>query len=227
MSGNLQFLFYSRLKTFFNATTCTSNLLWGVTQYITCFTIQLINNQRNKWKLNHFHKHFCLQLQLKIIFGLFKWWLTFRSTTCTVRCGDQQLRFTHCTYGLFQFGSAESPWNTTVIPAGGEGTLFSKLLCNYSEKGMRWSRMLWKTILIKATSSSSITSSFAIQKDHVGVFNHIALALKDTWMRLELAPRGRINVNWHHKIRPKHPSSCNSAGGRIAKLLLVETRDVH
>ena len=132
---------------------------------------------------------------------------------------------------LFQFGSAVSPWNTTVIPAGGEGTSFSKPLWNYGEKGMRWSRTLWKTILIKATSSTSITSSFAIQKDNVGVFgksvlNHVALTLKDTWMRLEPAPRGRINVNWHHMIRPKHLSSCNSAGGRIAKLLLVETRDI-
>ena len=58
------------------------------------------------------------------------------------------------------------------------------------------------------------------------VLNHVALALKDTRMRLEPAPRGRINVNWYQMIRPKHPSSCNSAGGRIAKLLLVETRDV-
>ena len=182
MSGNLPFPFYSRLKTFFNATTCTSNLLWGVTQYITCFTIQLINNQRN-WII--FHKHFCLHLQLKTVFVLFKWWSTFRSTTCTVRCGDQQLCFTHCTYGLLQFGSAESPWNATVIPAGGEGTLFSKPLCSYSEKGMRWSRRCGKRSSIKATSSSSITSSFAIRKDHVGVFsksvlNHVALTLKDT-----------------------------------------------
>ena len=57
-----------------------------------------------------------------------------------------------------------------------------------------------KTILIKARSSSSITSSFAIQKDHVGVFSksvlkHVALTLKDTLLRLEPAPRGRINVN--------------------------------
>ena len=94
MSGNLPFPFYSSLKTFFNATTYTSNLLWGVTQYITCFTIQLINNQRNKMETIIYHKHFCLELQLKTVFGLFKW-LTFRSTTCTVRCGDQQLRFTH------------------------------------------------------------------------------------------------------------------------------------
>ena len=111
--------------------------------------------------------------------------------------------------GLFLFRIAASPWNTTVISAGGEGTSFSKLLWNYGEKGMRWSRTLRKTILIKATSSSSITSSFAIQKDHVGVFSesvlsHVALTLKDTWMRLEPAPRGRINVNWHHMIRPKH-----------------------
>ena len=147
-----------------------------------------------------------------------------------VWCGDQQLRFTHCTYGLFPFGIAASSWNTTVISAGGEGTSFSKPLWNYGNKDMRWSRTLRKTILIKATSSSFITSSFAIQKDHVGVFsksvlNHVGLTLKDTWVRLEPAPRGRINVNWHHMIRPKHPSSCNSAGGWIAKLLLVETRD--
>ena len=88
-----------------------------------------------------------------------------------------------------------------------------KPLWNYGEKGMRWSRTLRKMILKKATSSSSITSSFAIQKDHVGVFsksvlNHVALTPKETWMRLEPAARGRINVNWHHMIRPKHPSSC-------------------
>ena len=174
-------------------------------QYMTCFTIQLINNKKN-WNWIIFHKHFCLQLPLKTVFCLFKWWLTFRSTTCTVRCGDQQLRFTHCTYGHFQFRSAESPWSTTVIPAGGEGTPFSKPLCNYSKKGMRWSLTLWKTILIKATSSSSITSSFTIWMDHVGVFsksvlNHVALTLKDMWMRLEPAPRGRINVKWHHVIQ--------------------------
>ena len=174
MSGNLPFPCYSHLKIFFNATTYTRNLLWGVIQYITCFTIQLINNQRNKMVTKSL-------------------WLTFRSTTCAVRCGDQQLRCTHCTYGLFQFGSAASPCYTTVIPAGDKGTSFSKPLWNYGEKGMRWSRTLWKTILIKATSSSSITSSFAIQKDHVGVFskselNHVALTLKDTWMRLEPAP---------------------------------------
>ena len=58
------------------------------------------------------------------------------------------------------------------------------------------------------------------------VLNHVALTLKDTWMRLEPAARGRINVNWHHMSRPKHPSLCNPAGGWIAKLLLVETRDV-
>ena len=131
-----------------------------------------------------FH-HFCLQLRLKTVFALLKLWLTFRSTTCAVRCGDQQLRCTHCTYGLFQFRSAASPWTTTVIPAGGEGTSFSKPLWNYGEKGMRWSRTLRKTNLIKARSSSSITSSFTIQKDHVGVFsksvrNHVALTLKDT-----------------------------------------------
>ena len=131
----------------------------------------------------------------------------------------------------FQFGSAASPWNTTVIPAGGKGTSFSKPLWNYGKKGMRWSQTLRKTILIKTTSSSSITSSFAIQKDHVGVFsksvlNHVALTLKDTWMRLEPAPRGRIKVNLHHMIWPKHPSSCKSAAERISKLLLVETRDV-
>ena len=137
----------------------------------------------------------------------------------------------HTKYIRPLFGSGASPWNTTGIPAGDEGTSFSKPLWNYGEKGMRWSRTLWKTILIKATSSSSITPSFAIQKDHVGVFsksvlNHVYLTLKDTWMRLEPAPRGRININWHHMIRPNYPSSCNSAGGWIAKLLLVETCDV-
>ena len=45
-----------------------------------------------------------------------------------VGCGDQQLSCTHCIYGLFQFGSAASPWNTTVIPAGGEGTSYLKPL---------------------------------------------------------------------------------------------------
>ena len=38
------------------------------------------------------------------------------------------------------------------------------------------------------------------------VLNHVALTMKDTWMRLEPALRGRINVNWHHMIWPKHPS---------------------
>ena len=204
MSGNLPFPCYSRLKTFFNATTHTRNLLWGVTQYITCFTIQYsLITKETKWKLNHFSQTLLFTVTLKNCFCLLKWWLTFRSTTCAVRCGDQLLCCTHCTYGLFQFGSAASPWNTTVIPASGEGTSFSKPLWNYGEKGMRWSQTIW----IKATSSSSISSSFAIQKDHVGVFsktvlNHVALTLKGTWMRLEPAPRGRINVNWHHMIRP-------------------------
>ena len=138
-------------------------------------------------------------------------------------CGDQQLRCTHCTYGLFQFGSATSPWKTTVIPAGGEGTSYSKPLWNYGEKGMRWSQT-WKTILIKATSTSSITSSFAIQNVDVfskSVLNHVALTLKDTWKRLEPAARGRINVNWHHMIRPKHYSSCNSAEDELRSYCLL------
>ena len=114
MSGNLPFLHYSRLKTFFNATIYKRNLLWGVTQYITCFTIQPINNQRNKMVTESlFTNTFVYSYALKTVFVLLKWWLTFRSTTCGVRCGDQQLRCTHCTYGLFQFGSAASPWNTS------------------------------------------------------------------------------------------------------------------
>ena len=109
--------------------------------------------------------------------------------------------------------------------------LFVEAIVELWRKGYAMEPDVVEKIFIKATSSSSISSSFAIQKDHVGVFsksllNHVALTLKDTWMRLEPAPRGRINVNWHHTIRPKHPSSCNSAGGRIAELLLVETRDV-
>ena len=159
MSGNLPFPFYSRLKTFL------TRLLVQVIHYEAWHSTSLVLQfnslitKETKWKLNYFAQTLLFTVTIK---NCFKWWLTFRSTTCTVRCGDQQLRFTHCTCGLFQFGSAESPWSTTVIPAGGEGTPFSKPLCNYSEKGMRWSRTLWNTIFIKATSSSSITSSFAI-----------------------------------------------------------------
>ena len=60
-----------------------------------------------------------------------KWWLT----TCAVRCGDQQLRCTHCTCGLFQFGSVASPWNTTVIPAGGWRYLFLEAVAELRRKG--------------------------------------------------------------------------------------------
>ena len=142
-----------------------------------------------------------------------------------------KLRCTHCTYGLVQFGSAVFPWNTTVIPAGGEGTSYSKPFWNYSERGMRWSRTV-ENDLDKGDEHlfhylelcHTEKSCRCISKN---VLNHVSLTLKDTWMRLEPAPRGRINVNWHYMIRPKHPSSCNSAGVWIAKLLLVETCDVN
>ena len=230
MSGNLPFPFYSRLKKFL--TRPLVQVIYYEALHSTSLVLQFnsLTTKETKWKLNHFSQTLLFTVTLKNCFWSFEMMVNIQ-IHCAVRCGDQQLRCTHCTYGLFQFGSAASPWNTTVIPPGGEGTSFSKPLWNYWEKGMRCSRTLSKTILIKATSSSSITSSFAIQKIHVGVFsksvlNHVALTLKDTWMRLEPAPRGRRNVNWHHMIRPKHPSSCNSAGRWIAKLLLVETRNV-
>ena len=115
MSGNLPYPCYSRLKTFFNTTTYTRRyVIYYYAWHSTSLDLQFnsLITKETKWKLNHF-SHFCLQLCLKTVFDLLKLWLRFRSTSCAVRCGDQQLRCTHCTYGLFQFGSAASPWNTS------------------------------------------------------------------------------------------------------------------
>ena len=156
-----------------------------------------------------------------------KWLLRFRSTTCVVRCGDQQLRCTHCTYGLFQFVSlvhhSNSCWRwrylllEAVVELRRKGyAIESDVEENDLDKG---DEQLFHYLELRHTERSCLYISKS-------VLNHVALTLKDTWMRLEPTPSGRINVNWHHMIWPKHPSSCNSAGGRIAKLLLVGTRDV-
>ncbi|KAJ8876275.1 hypothetical protein PR048_024185 [Dryococelus australis] len=55
-------------------------------------------------------------------------------------------------YSLFQFGSAASLRSTTVVPVGGEGTLFSEPLRNCGNKDIRWLRVC------------------AIHQDHVCVF---------------------------------------------------------
>ena len=74
MSGNLPYLCYSHLKTFFNATTCTSNLIYYAAWNSTSLVLQFNSSitKETKWKLNHFSQTLLLTVTLKNCFCPFK-----------------------------------------------------------------------------------------------------------------------------------------------------------
>ena len=49
------------------------------------------------------------------------------------------MKIEKCTSTRFKFGSATSPWSTTISPVNGESTSFPELLNKFGEQGMRWS----------------------------------------------------------------------------------------
>ena len=132
---------------------------WHSTTLVLQFN-SLITKE-TKWKVNSFSQTLLFTVTLKNCFWSFEMMVKIQ---INYMCGSMWWPATSL-HTLYLMASSNSGvrhllgrWRYLLLEPVVDG-----------EKGMRWSRTLWKTILIKATSSSSITSSFAIQKDHVGV----------------------------------------------------------
>ena len=95
MSRNLPFPCYSCLKHFL--TRPLVQVIYYEAWHSTSLVLQFnsLLTKETKWKLNHFSQTLLFTVTIKNWLCLFKWWLTFRSTKCAVRCDDQQLRCTH------------------------------------------------------------------------------------------------------------------------------------